>query len=122
MCIRDRGCLQGALVAGVMSGGPRDADVAGLVPMLAATAGRVTVDAWPTGVATTWAQHHGGPWPATSNPASTSVGAAALSRFTRPVAYQGVPTSALPEALRDECPWPIPRRIDGRLVVPEVTS
>lgn len=110
--------LQGCLVASVMSGGSDDPEVTDLVERLAPMAGRVTVDAWPTGVATTWSQHHGGPWPATSNPATTSVGAAALVRFTRPVAYQGVPDSALPAQLREDVPVSIPRRVDGRLVVP----
>jgi NADP-dependent aldehyde dehydrogenase len=85
--------------------------VAALAPLV----GRVTVDEWPTGVAWTWAQQHGGPWPATSAPAATSVGATALDRFTRPVAYQGVPDAALPEPLRQENPWALPRRVDGLL-------
>ncbi len=110
--------MQGALVGCVMSGGSQDPEVAEIVGTLAAMSGRVAVDAWPTGVATTWAQHHGGPWPATSNPATTSVGAAALDRFTRPVAYQGLPAAALPEALREENPWRIPRRVDGGLTLP----
>lgn len=110
--------LQGALVGSVMSDGPQDIEVAELVEILAGMAGRVSVDAWPTGVATTWAQHHGGPWPATTDPSATSVGAAALLRFTRPVAYQGVPPAALPVELSDG-QVSIPRRVDGRLQVPE---
>lgn len=107
--------LQGCLTASIMSDGPSDPEIPALVDALSALAGRVSVDAWPTGVATTWAQHHGGPWPATSNPAATSVGAAALARFTRPTAYQGVPQQALPVGLRDG-DHTVPRRIDGRLV------
>jgi NADP-dependent aldehyde dehydrogenase len=107
--------LQGALAGSVMTGGPDDPDTALVVSCLAPLVGRVTVDEWPTGVAWTWAQQHGGPWPATSAPAATSVGAAALDRFTRPVAYQGVPDRALPEPLRGTNPWDLPRRIDGVL-------
>ena len=73
-------------------------------------------DDWPTGVAVTWAQQHGGPWPATTSPSATSVGAAALDRFTRPVTWQSAPGMALPPALQDDNPWRLPRRVDGRLV------
>ncbi|MFC9545646.1 aldehyde dehydrogenase family protein [Streptomyces sp. NPDC014603] len=107
------GGLQPSLAAAVASAGAGDPDVPWLVELLSGTAGRVVVDGWPTGVVTSWAQQHGGPWPATSRPEATSVGAAALDRFTRPVAFQGVPPAALPEALRDDNPWRLPRRIDG---------
>lgn len=107
--------LQGSLVATVASSGPHDPETADLVALLARSVGRVTVDDWPTGVAWTWAQQHGGPWPATSAPASTSVGAAALDRFTRPVTFQNLPDSALPPALRHDNPWGLPRRINGRM-------
>ena len=60
-------------------------------------------------MATSWAQQHGGPWPATSNPSHSSVGAAALVRFTRPVAYRDIPERALPPALRVANPWSLPR-------------
>ncbi len=110
------GALQGALAASVMTGGPGDPETAPVVAALAPHVGRVAVDDWPTGVAVGWAQQHGGPWPATSGPASTSVGAAALDRFTRPVAYQGVPDGALPAALRGGNPWRLPRRVDGAWV------
>lgn len=110
--------LPGALVASLMTGGGEDADAAGLVPRLAELVGRVVVDGWPTGVASAWAQHHGGPWPSTTVPAATSVGAAALRRFTRPVAYQDVPLEHLPTPLRRVNTWRIPRRMDGRVRVP----
>ena len=108
------GRLQPCLAATIASGGSDDADLAWLVPLLAARAGRVVVNGWPTGVATTWAQQHGGPWPATSRPDATSVGAAALDRFTRPVAFQGVPDEVLPAALQSGNPWSVPRRVNGR--------
>jgi NADP-dependent aldehyde dehydrogenase len=106
------GELQGTLAAAVMSG-DGDPDVPWLVDRLTKLAGRVTVDEWPTGVAVTWAQQHGGPWPATTVPSTTSVGAGALTRFTRPVAYQNVPDNALPAALREANPWRLPRRVNG---------
>lgn len=106
--------MRGALAASVITGGDDDPDAAALVSRLAGKVGRVCLNQWPTGVACTWAQHHGGPWPATSSPPSTSVGAAALRRWVRPVAYQGMPDSLLPAPLRRDNPWGIPRRIDGR--------
>jgi NADP-dependent aldehyde dehydrogenase len=105
--------LQPSLAATVASDGPDDPDLPWLVELLAARAGRVVVDGWPTGVTNTWAQHHGGPWPATSRPDATSVGAAALDRFTRPVTFQGAAEAALPPALRTDNPWVVPRRVNG---------
>lgn len=109
------GQLQPSLAGAVASAGPDDSDLPWLVHQLAGKAGRIVVDGWPTGVATTWAQQHGGPWPATSRPDATSVGAAALDRFTRPVAFQNTPEVALPPALQDANPWGLPRRLDGVL-------
>jgi NADP-dependent aldehyde dehydrogenase len=111
--------LQGALAASVITAegaeAAHDNEVTPLVRLLAAKVGRVAINEWPTGVAVAWAQQHGGPWPATSAPATTSVGAAALDRFTRPVAYQSVPDRWLPPPLREQNPWAVPRRIDGVL-------
>lgn len=107
--------LQGALAATIMPGSAEDAEIPALLAKLTPIAGRVTVGDWPTGVAWTWAQQHGGPWPATTAPATTSVGAAALDRFTRPVAYQSAPDRALPTALQEANAWRLPRRVDGVL-------
>lgn len=81
--------------------------------VLEARAGRVVYNGYPTGVAVSWAQHHGGGWPASNN-LHTSVGATALRRFLRPLAWQDAPESALPAELRDDTA-DIPRRIDGVL-------
>ncbi|MEV8597743.1 aldehyde dehydrogenase (NADP(+)) [Streptomyces sp. NPDC052012] len=77
-------------------------------------AGRVLVNGWPTGVAVAPAQHHGGPYPATTS-TSTSVGATAIERWLRPVVYQNTPEALLPEELRDGNPLALPRRFNGRL-------
>ena len=58
---------------------------------------------------------HGGPYPATSDSRSTSVGSLAIERFQRPVAYQDVPAALLPAAVRDDNPWGLRRRLDGEL-------
>ncbi|MGW6736648.1 aldehyde dehydrogenase (NADP(+)) [Streptomyces sp. NPDC055013] len=77
-------------------------------------AGRVLVNGWPTGVAVAPAQHHGGPYPATTS-TSTSVGGTAIERWLRPVAYQGAPEALLPVELRDDNPLGLPRRFNGTL-------
>ncbi|MFM8239757.1 MAG: aldehyde dehydrogenase (NADP(+)), partial [Actinomycetota bacterium] len=76
--------LPGLLAAGVQGQGGEPI-VAELMPRLVAHAGRVLWNGWPTGVAVTWSMQHGGPFPATTAPATTSVGAAAVERFLRPV-------------------------------------
>ncbi|AYY14068.1 aldehyde dehydrogenase (NADP(+)) [Actinobacteria bacterium YIM 96077] len=86
------------------------------VHVLRDKAGRFIYNGFPTGVAVTWAQQHGGPWPST-NTLHTSVGPTAVRRFLRPVAWQNAPEPALPEELRDAGPG-IPRRVDGQLVLP----
>jgi NADP-dependent aldehyde dehydrogenase len=88
----------------------------GIVTVLAEVAGRVLFTGWPTGVAVSWAQQHGGPWPSTTS-IHTSVGMTALRRFLRPVAYQDAPEAALPPELRESNPLGIPRRVDGVLTV-----
>ncbi len=93
-------------------------DVAVLVEELAERAGRVLFNQWPTGVSVTYAQQHGGPYPATTAPGTTSVGTAAIHRFLRPVAYQNFPENLLPEELRDDNPNGVPRIEDGRRVEP----
>jgi acyl-CoA reductase-like NAD-dependent aldehyde dehydrogenase len=84
-----------------------------LVDVLAARAGRLVFDGFPTGVAVTHGMTHGGPYPATTAPGTTSVGMTAIARFLRPVAWQNAPASALPPALRDENPLGIWRRVNG---------
>ena len=82
--------------------------------MLSRKAGRVLWNQWPTGVSVTYAQQHGGPYPATTSVGSTSVGTAAISRFLRPVAYQGFPQALLPEALQDANPLNVPQMVNGK--------
>lgn len=89
-------------------------DVGELAEELAERAGRVLFNQWPTGVSVTYAQQHGGPYPATTAPGTTSVGTAAVERFLRPVAYQNFPQHLLPAELRDGNPDGFPRLEDGR--------
>ena len=94
--------LAGNLVGTVHvdTGSPDDLDLARqVVAVLEHIAGRVVCNGWPTGVAVVAAQHHGGPWPATTVPAYTSVGTAAIRRWLVPVAYQDFPPELLPPGL-----------------------
>jgi len=87
-----------------------------LAALIEDRAGRIVFNGYPTGVRVSWGQHHGGPWPAT-NTLHTSVGVTAVRRFLRPLAWQDAPAAVLPEELREGAD-DIPRRIDGRMVLP----
>ncbi|WP_433875528.1 aldehyde dehydrogenase (NADP(+)) [Sinomonas atrocyanea] len=103
--------LDGQLTATVQ--GEPSEDVSELLAVLGDRAGRLVWNSWPTGVSVTYAQQHGGPYPATTASGTTSVGTAAIRRFLRPVAYDSFPSEQLPPALLDENPWGIRRRVDG---------
>ncbi|GAA1628587.1 aldehyde dehydrogenase (NADP(+)) [Brevibacterium sanguinis] len=94
------------------AGETQDRDRLGeLVDAVSRQVGRVLFGGWPTGVAVTPAMQHGGPWPATTNDASTSVGSAAIQRFLRPVAFQNAPAAFLPAALQDANPLDLPQAV-----------
>lgn len=93
-----------------------DADVElarGLLPVLERKAGRILCNGFPTGVEVCHAMVHGGPFPATSDSRTTSVGSAAILRFLRPVCYQDLPAALLPEAIQDGNPLGVRRLVDG---------
>jgi NADP-dependent aldehyde dehydrogenase len=103
--------IDGSLAAAVHADPVDAGELAEVLAELRRRAGRIVFNGWPTGVAVTWAMHHGGPWPATTDPGYTSVGAAAIDRWVRPVCYQNVPDALLPEGLRESNPWRLPRRL-----------
>lgn len=86
---------------------------AAIVDTATRMAGRIVFNSVPTGVEVCPSMQHGGPWPAASDARFTSVGTAALTRFTRPVAWQGAPESLLPEVLRDANPRGLIRLLNG---------
>jgi NADP-dependent aldehyde dehydrogenase len=92
-------------------------EVDAVLAILQRKAGRVLFAGWPTGVAVTWSQQHGGPWPATTS-LHTSVGATAIRRFLRPIAFQDAPERLLPAVLRDDALGALPHRRNGVLRVP----
>lgn len=106
--------LEGQLTATVHADATDRPAASRLLEILERKAGRILFDGWPTGVEVGHAMVHGGPYPATSDGRSTSVGARAMDRFLRPVAYQNVPTDLLPSAIAEGNPDGIVRRVDGR--------
>jgi NADP-dependent aldehyde dehydrogenase len=110
--------MEGSLTASLFAEPGEDGWAGRLLTAVTDRAGRVIWDGYPTGVAVTHAMHHGGPYPATTAPAFTSVGTAAIRRFLRPVAYQGLPDLLLPPALQEANPLGIHRHIDGVAVAP----
>ena len=94
--------LDGSLTATVHATDPGEASE--VAEVLGRRAGRLIWNGWPTGVAVCWAMHHGGPWPASTAAAHTSVGATAIDRWLVPTAYQDWPEELLPEELRDDNP------------------
>lgn len=106
--------LEGQLTATIQLDAGDEAAGAIVLPLLAGKAGRVLANGWPTGVEVTHAMVHGGPFPATSDGRTTSVGTLALGRFLRPVSYQDIPDALLPPALQAANPWHLPRRVDGK--------
>lgn len=103
--------LEGSLTATIHTGPDDGAELVPLVGALRERVGRLLFNGWPTGVAVTPAMHHGGPFPATTTPLHTSVGATAITRFLRPVVFQDAPEYLLPPALREDNPWALPRTI-----------
>lgn len=85
-----------------------------LIGILEQKAGRLTVNGYPTGVEVCHSMVHGGPFPATTDSRSTSVGTAAIKRFVRPVCYQSFPSALLPDELKDENPLNIWRLVNGQ--------
>jgi NADP-dependent aldehyde dehydrogenase len=114
--------LEGQLTATIHAEEDDARRLAPLTEALADRAGRVVWNGWPTGVAVSWSMHHGGPYPATTAPLHTAVGATAVRRFLRPVCFQDTPQALLPAQLRDDNPSGWTRRIDGELTRSPVKS
>lgn len=107
--------LEGQLTASIFAETEDLEMVRKLMPLLERKAGRIVYNTYPTGVEVSWAMVHGGPFPATSDSRSTSVGAGAIDRFLRPVCYQNLPEALLPESLPDGNPLQIPTLRDTKM-------
>lgn len=106
--------LEGQLTASLHLDADDRSLAARLIPILERKAGRILANGWPTGVEVSHAMVHGGPFPATSDGRSTSVGTLAIERFLRPVCYQGLPDQLLPAPLKHDNPLRLARVVDGQ--------
>jgi NADP-dependent aldehyde dehydrogenase len=107
--------LEGQLTA-TIHGTPQDlSDNRELISILETKAGRLVFNGFPTGVEVCHAMTHGGPYPATADGRSTSVGTRAIERFVRPVCYQNFPEASLPDELKDSNPLNLWRLVDGEI-------
>ena len=104
--------LHGNLTGTIHAADSEHALAAQVMTCLDEKVGRLLWNGFPTGVEVCYAMQHGGPYPATTAPATTSVGMTAIKRFLRPVAYQNVPDHLLPPALQDANPLHIWRIVD----------
>jgi acyl-CoA reductase-like NAD-dependent aldehyde dehydrogenase len=93
-----------------------------LINILEQKGGRVIINGFPTGVEVCSAMVHGGPFPSTTDSRTTSVGTAAIYRFTRPVCYQNMPQSLLPPELKDKNMLSIYRLINGERSTKDIFS
>lgn len=107
--------LEGHLTATIHGTEEDLRDFADLVAILENKVGRLVFNGFPTGVEVSHAMVHGGPYPATSDGRSTSVGSQAIFRFARLVCYQGFPDSSLPDELKNANPLGIWRMLDGEM-------
>lgn len=105
--------LPGQLTATLLADSDDELAAAALIETLTNVAGRVLMNGVPTGVEVSAAMVHGGPYPASSDARSTSVGTAAIERFARRVCYQNLPDALLPAALQEANPLAIWRLVDG---------
>jgi len=106
--------LEGQLTASIFGAEQELAESSDLIDVLETKAGRLLFNQFPTGVEVCHSMVHGGPYPATSDGRSTSVGTGAILRFARPVCYQGFPDERLPDELKDANPLGINRLSDGK--------
>ena len=111
--LRAAHALQGHLTATILGTESDLVQNPELLRILVTKVGRIIFNSFPTGVEVCHAMVHGGPYPATSDGRSTSVGSQAIVRFTRPMAYQGLPQSVLPALLQDANPLGILRLWNG---------
>jgi 2,5-dioxopentanoate dehydrogenase len=107
--------LQGQLTCTLWGTAAEFEDQEDVVNILREKCGRLLFAGVPTGVEVSHAMTHGGPFPATTDSKSTSVGTYAIKRFARPVTFQAAPQNLLPEELKNENPLAIWRTIDGKL-------
>jgi NADP-dependent aldehyde dehydrogenase len=105
--------LEGQLTATLHLDPADHEDARTLLPVLERKVGRILANGWPTGVEVSHAMVHGGPFPATSDSRTTSVGTMAIRRYLRPVSYQDLPDGLLPPELSNDGVKTLPHLLDG---------
>jgi NADP-dependent aldehyde dehydrogenase len=120
--LRAAASLDGHLTATLLGDDDDLAAHGELIRILEQKAGRLIFNGFPTGVEVCHAMVHGGPYPATSDSRTTSVGTLAIYRYARPVCYQDFPQAVLPDELKDENPLGIWRLVDGQFTRDAVAS
>ena len=114
--------LGGQLTISLHSEPSEYANLRWLVNLCTERCGRLVFDGYPTGVSVGWAIQHGGPYPATADSRSTSVGVTSMRRFLRPVTYQNAPLVAAARATAQRqsptCTRPRQRRAHPGLLSP----
>ena len=91
-----------------------------LVDLVKEKCGRLIINNVPTGVEVNNSMHHGGPWPSTTDSRFTSVGTGAIKRFIRPISFQNYPNDLLPEALKNENPLMLLRKVNNTLTLDSI--
>jgi NADP-dependent aldehyde dehydrogenase len=119
--VRVAEAFEGELTASIHGTPDELREHAPLVEALRRKVGRLIFNGYPTGVEVGHAMQHGGPYPATTDARTTSVGTASIVRFARPVCYQDFPDAALPPALGNRNVLGIWRRVNGALTRDDVT-
>lgn len=105
--------MDGSLTATIHGTDQDLAEHTDLVALLEEKVGRLVFNGFPTGIEVCPSMHHGGPYPASTHAHFTSIGTRTITKFTRPVCYQGFPQKALPAELQDANPMGIQRMVDG---------
>lgn len=106
--------LEGHLTSTVHGDGSDFETYGDLLNLLETKAGRLIINQYPTGVEVCASMLHGGPYPASTDSRTTSVGTAAIHRYARPVCYQNFPQSLLPDELKDSNPLGVRQMINGK--------
>lgn len=105
--------LEGQLTGSLQAEDTDLEEFSSLVDILEDKCGRLIINEYPTGVEVCPSMMHGGPYPASTDSRTTSVGTSAIHRYTKPVSYQNFPNSLLPKELKEENPLEIIRLVDG---------
>ncbi len=107
--------LEGQLTATILSGDLELINYSNTIASLQNRVGRIIFNGVPTGVEVSPSMVHGGPYPASTDSRFTAVGISAVRRWLRPFSYQNWPKELLPDALQEDNPLDILRRIDGKI-------